>query len=189
MARTPDKFAVRASDERGFALVELVLVCALLGVVLSAILVFGDTAQQLGPKEQERAMAIQQAQTGIFRMTRELRQAHQVNTAQPLVLDVNYASGGVNRQVRYECDEPHPTESAYSRCVRFEAGKPNEIVVDRVLNKTTVFTYTTNTDGAITYVRVAIDVPARGERKIGSAGSYDHQIGLYDGFYMRNLDG
>ena len=189
MARTPDKFAVPASNERGFMLVEMVLVCALLGVVLSAILLFGDTAQQLTPKEQERAMAIQTAQTGIFRMTRELRQAHQVNTAQPLVLDVNYASSGVNRQVRYECDEPHPTVADYSRCVRFESGKPNEIVVDRVLNKTTVFTYTTNTDGAITYVKVAVDVPARGERAVGSAGSYEHQIGLYDGFYLRNLDG
>jgi type II secretory pathway pseudopilin PulG len=189
MARTPKNLAVRLSDERGFMLIELLLTVALLGVVLSAILLFGDTAQQLGPKEQERAMAIQQAQSGIFRMTRELRQAHQVNTAQPLVLDVNLASGGVNKQVRYECDEPHPTVANYSRCVRFEAGVPNDVVVDRVLNKTTVFTYTTNTDGAITYVRVAIDVPARGERNIGSVASYDHQIGLYDGFYLRNLDG
>jgi type II secretory pathway pseudopilin PulG len=189
MARTLDNFPARVSDERGFMLVELLAVCALLAVVLSAILLFGDTAQQLTPKEQERAMAIQQAQTGIFRMTRELRQAHQVNTANPLVFDVNLASSGVDRQVRYECDEPHPSVAAYSRCVRFETGRPNEVVVDRVLNKTTVFTYTTNADGAITYVRVAIDVPARGERKVGSAGSYDHQIGLYDGFYLRNLDG
>jgi type II secretory pathway pseudopilin PulG len=189
MAFTPDNLTARASDERGFMLVELVIVCALLGVVLSAILLFGDTAQQLVPKEQERAMAIQQAQTGIFRMTRELRQAHQVNTASPLVLDVNYAQNNVDRQVRYECDEPHPTEPSYSRCVRFETGRPNEVVVDRVLNKTSVFTYTTNTNGAITYVRVAIDVPARGERAVGSAASYDHQVGLYDGFYMRNLDG
>jgi prepilin-type N-terminal cleavage/methylation domain-containing protein len=189
MAWTPDKLSTRASDERGFALVELVIVCALLGVVLSAILVFGDTAQQLVPKEQERAMAIQQAQTGIFRMTRELRQAHQVNTATPLVLDVNFASSNVNRTVRYDCSQAHPTVSEYSRCVRIETGRPNEVVVDRVLNKTSVFTYTTNTDGAITYVRVAIDVPARGERAVGSAASYEHQVGLYDGFYMRNLDG
>jgi hypothetical protein len=73
--------------------------------------------------------------------------------------------------------------------VRFEAGKPDEVVVDRVLNKTTVFTYTTNANGKITYVRVAIDVPARGERRTGAIGTYDHQIGLYDGFYLRNLDG
>jgi prepilin-type N-terminal cleavage/methylation domain-containing protein len=187
MARTTKNLPARASDERGFALVELLIVCALLGVVLSAILLFADTAQQVTPREQERSMAIQEAQTGIFRMTRELRQAHQVNVSQPLIIDVNYAQSGVNRQVRYECDEAHPTEATYRRCVRMEAGRPNEVVVDRVLNTTSVFTYTTNTGGAINHVRVAIDVPARGERPL-NANSYGHRISLYDGFYLRNLD-
>jgi type II secretory pathway pseudopilin PulG len=188
MARMPKNLPARASDERGFMLVELVIVVALLAVVLSAVLLFADTAHKVTPKEQERSMAIQEAQTGIYRMTRELRQAHLLNTAQPLVIDVNYSSAGVNRRVRYECDEPHPTVAAYSRCVRFETGRPNEVVVDRVLNKTTVFTYTTNASGAVTYVRTAIDVPARGERDPGT-NAYQHQIGLYDGFYLRNLDG
>jgi prepilin-type N-terminal cleavage/methylation domain-containing protein len=187
MVRTPENLPACVSQERGFALVELLVVITLLSVILSAILLFADTAHKVTPKEQERSMAIQQAQTGIYRMTRELRQAHQVNMAQPLVIDVNYASSGVNRQVRYDCDEPHPTVASYSRCVRMEAGQPNEVVVDRVLNKTTIFTYSTNADGAITYVRVAIDVPARGERNVDGDG-YDHQIGLYDGFYLRNLD-
>ena len=133
-------------------------------------------------------MSIQEAQTGIFRMTRELRQAHQINVAQPLILDVNYAQSGVNRQVRYECDELHPTVTAYRRCVRMESGKPNEVVVDRVLNTTSVFTYSTNASGAVTYVRVGIDVPARGERPT-HANSYGHRISLHDGFYLRNLDG
>jgi type II secretory pathway pseudopilin PulG len=189
MAQTPDILRTRFSDERGFMLVELLLVVALLGVILSAVLMFADTAQKLTPKEQERANAIQAAQAGIFRMTRELRSAYQVNASGPLALDVNLVSGGVDRRVRYECDEPHPTEASYSRCVRFETGRADEVVVDRVLNKVTAFTYTTNTSGAITYVRVAIDVPARGERNIGTSGSYEHQIGLYDGFYLRNLDG
>ena len=188
MPRTPDKIAGRVSDERGFVLVELLIVLALLGVILSALLLFADTAHKLTPKEQERAMAIQTAQSGIYRMTRELRQAHQVNVAQPLVIDVNYASSGVNRTVRYDCSQAHPTVAAYSRCVRIESGRPNEVVVDRVLNKTTAFTYTTNTSGAITYVKVAIDVPARGERAT-HVNAYQHQIGLYDGFYLRNLDG
>lgn len=188
MPWTRDKTASPVSDESGFVLVELLIVLALLGVILSAILMFADTAHKLTPKEQERAMAIQTAQTGIYRMTRELRQAHQVNLAQPLVIDVNYATSGVNRTVRYDCDEPHPTVAAYNRCVRMEAGKPNEVVVDRVLNEDEIFTYTTNTSGAITYVKVAIDVPARGERNT-NVNAYQHEIGLYDGFYLRNLDG
>jgi hypothetical protein len=187
MARTSHKRSPRLADERGFMLVELALAVALLGVVLGAILMFADATHKLSPKEQERAMAIQTAQTGIYRMTRELRQAHGVNVSQPLVMDVNYMSSGVNRQVRYDCDEPHPTVPAYRRCVRMEAGRPDEVVVDRVLNTTTIFTYTTNLTGAITYVRVAIDVPARGERNTNVNG-YQHQIGLYDGFYLRNLD-
>jgi prepilin-type N-terminal cleavage/methylation domain-containing protein len=188
MERTPKNLGGRLSDERGFMLIELLVVVALLGVILSAILLFGDTAHRLSPKEQARAHAIQEAQTGIFRMTRELRQAHQLHTAQPLVIDVNVNSGGVDRRVRYECDESHPTVASYRRCVRFETGVPDQVVVDRVLNTTSVFSYTTDVDGDTSYVKVAIDVPARAERQVGAVGGYQHQISLYDGVYLRNLD-
>jgi type II secretory pathway pseudopilin PulG len=171
--------------EAGYALVELMVVASLLVVVLGAILALGETTQRIAPKETERAHVIREAQVGMHRMTRELRHAYQAptltgSTMQAAVLGTN----GATRTVRYDCDEAHPTDPAYTRCLRqvFSGGSwtGGEVVIDRVLNGTAVFSATPPD-----YVSARVEVAARGGLKDG----HDHRIILEGGIYMRNLDG
>jgi type II secretory pathway pseudopilin PulG len=171
--------------EAGFALVELLVVASLLVVVLGAILALAEMTQRIAPKENERAHVIREAQVGLHRMTRELRHAYVApivtgSTLQAAVL----GAGGQTRTVRYDCDEAHPTDGAYTRCVRqvLSGGTwtGGEVVIDRVLNGTNVFSSTPPD-----YVGATVEVAARGNLQEG----YDHRVILDDGFYMRNLDG
>jgi prepilin-type N-terminal cleavage/methylation domain-containing protein len=179
------------SGEAGYTLIELMVVAALLAVVLGAILTLAEATQRIAPRETERAHVIREAQVGLHRMTRELRHAYAAPPTVPAptvtgsTVQANVLGrGGATRTVRYDCDEAHPTDSGYTRCLRqvLSGGtwSPAEVVIDRVLNGTTVFTLTPPD-----YVRAAVEVAARGDRKTG----YTHRVILDDGFYMRNLDG
>ncbi len=184
---TPPKFArVRRvlRREAGFTLLEVTITAALLGIVIVAILAVADTGQDLAPKDQQRAHAIRDAQTGLHEMTRELRQARQVRSAGPSSLSVRVLVGGALTDVTYRCDQPHPTAPTYTRCVR-SAGGASRMVIDRVLNGGSVFEYTRSSrSGVITYVRAKLEVPAKGDLKDG----HPHRVVLDDGFYMRNLN-
>jgi hypothetical protein len=173
------------SAEAGLALVELLVVASLLIIVLGAILALAETTQRIAPKESERAHVIREAQVGLHRMTRELRHAYQAptvtgSTMQAAVLGAN----GTARTVKYDCDEAHPTDGAYTRCVRQvlsgSTWTGNEVVIDRVLNGSAVFASTPPD-----YVSATVEVAARGNLQDG----YDHRVILDDGIYMRNLDG
>jgi type II secretory pathway pseudopilin PulG len=173
------------NGEAGYALVELVVVASLLIIVLGAILALGETTQRIAPKESERAHVIREAQVGLHRMTRELRHAYQTPTVSGSAMQANVlGTGGTTRTVRYDCDEAHPSDAAYTRCLRqvLSGGSwsTGEVVIDRVLNGTTVFSSTPPD-----YVGARVEVAARGDLKDG----YDHRVILEDGIYMRNLDG
>ena len=184
--------------EAGYALTELLLVSSLLVIVLGAILALGETTQRIAPRDTERAHVIREAQVGLHAMTRQLRETYDM-TAPPheaatsSTLDVTLRDG---TRYSFECDEPHPTETGYNRCVRFPVvggvkQSQGMVLVDRVLNgpngsgaTNPIFTYETNPAGVVTYVRVAIQVPAKGDLRDG----HDHDVVLEDGVYMRNLD-
>jgi type II secretory pathway pseudopilin PulG len=166
-------------SQAGFSLLELTMAATLLGVVVIAILAVADTSQKLAPKDQERAHAIRETQTGLHQMTRELRQAHAIVSTSPTAMTVRVLVNGVEQEVTYRCDQPHPTNSAWKRCLR-----GTRLVVDRVLNNP-VFEYTrSRPTGPITFVNAKVEVPAAGDLKDGHA----HSIVLDDGFYMRNLN-
>lgn len=180
------------SGEAGYALTELLMVISLLAVVLGAVLTLGDTAQQVAPKETERAQVIQEAQGGLHRMTKELRQTYANPTVTASTIEADVLTAGTTRTVSYECDQPHPTDPAYTRCLRYlGTSTDGEVIIDRVLNgasgsPTPVFTTTdVDADGRIDYVRAVVEVAARGDLKNG----YDNRVVLDDGFYMRNRDG
>lgn len=178
-------------DERGFSLVELLVVMAGFTVVLGAILGLLDAAANQAPKDQERAIAIREAQAGLQRMTGELRQAYQVLDAQPKSMYVVVARPTPpDIHVKYDCDVPYPGNTAYHRCVRWWApvgqelrtDLPGQVVIDRGLSNV----YFTYSPGPLnpTYVKVHIEVPQKGERKAGFKSNFI----LDDGFYLRNMD-
>jgi hypothetical protein len=165
------------------------VVTSLLAIVLGAVLTLGETSQRIAPRESERAQVIREAQVGLHRMTRELRHAYDADpdpavvslsvTPSTVVADV-IAPSGPRADVSYDCNQPHPTNPDYTRCLRYVNGTGGEVIVDRVLNGDAVFTFTSPD-----YVRVEIEVAAAGDLKNG----YAHPILLEDGFYMRNLNG
>ena len=173
------------SGEAGYGLVELMVVSSLLIIVLGAILALGETTQRIAPKESERAHVIREAQVGLHRMTRELRHANAAPTVTGSTVEATVlAAGGATRTVRYDCAELHPTDTAYTRCLRYvlsgSTWTGGEVVIDRVLNGATVFSLTPPD-----YVGATVEVAARGNLKDG----YDHRVILEDGVYMRNLSG
>ena len=167
-------------DESGWSVIELMLVAVLLAIVLGGTLNLLDTTAKIAPQEQERAHAVREAQVGLARMTRELRQAVRVNaSANPaLIISVDTPVAGVRRTVTYDCTGTSPTVATTKACRRSQSGGlQNEVVIDRVTNST-VFTADGND-----YFKVRIEVPASGERQQGLR----HKIVLDDGFFMRNL--
>lgn len=178
-------------------LVSIVVFLLVTGAILSMV----DTAAELAPKETERALAVREAQVGLERMSRELRQAYSVRGTTPSSMDVLVTVGTQNRHLIYDCGVAHPDDPSnpydheYRRCVRWEAdvgdpdiqSQPGRVVIDRVLNATAaeghVFDFSPSALSP-TYVTARIEVPARGERIYG----FPHRIVLSDGFYMRNLD-
>jgi hypothetical protein len=173
------------------------MVASLLVIVLGAILMLGEASQRIAPRETERALVIREAQVGMHRMTRELREAHNVVTpaagGSGAVIDVWVpTTAGSQKRVSYECNVAHPTEATYTRCIRYDVSaagvKSNgQVVVDRVLNGavgSTLPVFVRGSAPTTDYVKTTVEVAARGDRKTG----YSSKILLEDGFYMRNLD-
>ena len=195
------------SGESGFTLAEVLAAMTIFAVLLGATVMFLTTAEVNSSRDTETANAAQEAQTGLDRMVRELRQASSVVVADPNTLDVIVG----DKQIRYQCGVEDPADSRYRRCLRsagavgaLPAGTGGEVVVARLLNGTAarpVFTYTdpppaeTDVDDEAadpadpdpapqpTYVTMALAVPAAGERKAG----YKHEVVLDTGFYLRNI--
>lgn len=183
----------RLREEHGHTLVEYVVGLAIGISVLGAVLTFFDTTQRQVGRHTEWAHSITDARAGVYRMTRELRQATRVHptasgddAANRIAVDVHI--GGSDVRVEYRCDEVGP-ESDLHRCVRSAANQTGEtVVVARLLNGTskapdqTVFDFSPDGQNP-TYVTVTAVVPSAGQR----ADGFEHQMVLRDGIYLRNL--
>jgi competence protein ComGC len=193
MARVAVMWRRVRGQEAGFTLVEMLVVTAMLVFVLAAVLSISETSQKLAPRDQERADVIRETQVGLYRMTRELRQAHAINSSTAYSMDVDVLVGGTTKRVIYDCGQSHPAQPAWRRCLRWEVGSgggagPADVVVDRILNTQSgggpaVFTYQTK-NSKVVYASVHLEVPAGGDLTNG----HKHRVVLDDGFYMRNLD-
>ena len=176
----------RLRDERGFTLVEQLVVSAGLVVILGAILGLADVASKTGPVERERVHAIQEAQVGLDKMTRELRRAHAI-TIEPFKATADIMLNGSPVTVVYDCTV---AVNGLRTCDRQQAGQTTQTVIARVANATSrpVFTAQVRNDASgipwTTYVRTIVEVPGRGERTTGA----NARIVLDDGFYLRNVD-
>ena len=179
------------------SLIELMITVSLLALVLGAVLALMDAGASQLPKDQERAHAMREAQVGLDRMVRELRQSYFVRSTTPNAMDVYVRLNGQSRHVHWTCnvrapDTPeNPYDQNYRRCIRREAGifqplpsiASGEVVVDRVVNGATpVFEFTPNPIRP-TYVTVRLEVPARG----GLIDGFKHKVTFNDGFLLRNV--
>ena len=193
------RLAARVRREQGgFALTELLVSMLSFAFILTAILALLETSARVAPSDQERSLSIREAQEGLSRMVRELRQAYEVVGTSPSSMRV---------KVRLRKDDPATPEvethsnwlleydcgvGVSGKCVRKEA-RPGQVppstgptVVERVSNPADkpVFSFETDTDSVNpVYVKVRVEVPASGERSQG----HSHKVVLEDGFFARNM--
>lgn len=204
---------LRAREESGFTLIEVVFISLLLAVVLIPIFNSLDFASTRAPQTVEYANAISDGTTGLQRMIQEIRQAYEIvntngdaNTGFGSEIDFYAIINDQNLEIKYDCNQPYPTNtgnafaSTYHRCLRVAAAKgtalpaisTGTVVIDRVLNPNNVFPNNvfkfigasgTPDPVNVTYVQAAVQVPARGPLTKGLA----HPITLADGTAIPNL--
>jgi Tfp pilus assembly protein PilV len=182
------------AEESGFTLVELLVSSSLLVVILGAVLALLATTNKVQARDQERTHAVRDTQVGIYRMTRELRQAYSIVSSSGYTIRAHVWEQGVDHDVTFDCSGTSSAGPPYGQCVRFETGSsgqgPSTVVIDRLLNssssgKPPVFSFVANGSGRTTYATVHLETPAKGAR----ADGYLYTVVYDDGFYMRNLDG
>jgi hypothetical protein len=169
------------------SLIEMLIAMVISTFVLAALLGLLDAAGQAAPRDQERAMSIRDGQSGLHRMTHELRQATKVWAPGKTQIYVNI---GDTTHVLYDCDAVHPDDPGQRQCLRWAAvvgseldlDAPGEVVVERRVPGD-VFAYSPNLVNP-TYVKATLKVPQSGER----ADGYAANLVLNDGFYLRNTD-
>jgi type II secretory pathway pseudopilin PulG len=198
------------SEQAGFTLIELLVTCLVFVLVLIAILSVLDVTSGVAYKDQERSTSLNEAATGLRRMTTELRNTYRVlgptgqatsNYMDVLVREPASGSGPATAiRVLYTCDNAL-WGTPYRECLRFESPpgssqspgsipfpSQGEIVVKRISNGSAgdpVFTnlQTTGSGGQPVYGNATIKVPAKGERLVGNSATEVFS----DGFYMPNL--
>src|SRR5690242_21135349 len=104
-------------SERGFGLVELLVVIPMMAIVLLGIYALYNVGAKGQRQNDARVSTLLREQNGLERMTREMRQAITFTPVSSQILDavtyVRPASGAsVQRHVRYEClrSEEHTSE-------------------------------------------------------------------------------
>ena len=171
---------------------------ALLSVVLGAALSLSHTGSRVAERDLVRANAIEEVQTGIARMDRELRTATQVvspttataTNSVEFVARVRPAGGGARalRRVRYRCDVASPTIPTLQACYRYEGpptGSPagaGTLVIDQLVPGAPVFQGNASPP---TYFNIGIRRSAKGTLRDG----YDYSITHEHGVYLRSVGG
>jgi prepilin-type N-terminal cleavage/methylation domain-containing protein len=179
-------------SEGGFTMVELLMVMLLLGVVLGATLGILTNARGFVGGDIQASHTVEDAQTGLNRMVRELRQATAITiynnnsvatSGNQIVADVTLASGTV--RVIYQCDLTSGTlkvclrrQTATNVAPTFVTSTAGQRVVIEHVQNTTQFSSPSSK-----YYQLIIQVKSIGQMKSTAAG---HSITLTDGFYARN---
>jgi prepilin-type N-terminal cleavage/methylation domain-containing protein len=199
--RAAQRIAARIRSERGFTLTELLITMLILVVVLGATLALLDTSSKVAVNNNEQSISLGEAQTGVYRMTRDIRQAASTSYLSATPTTAGNALDVIVKGVRvlYDCTRTSPTNSAYKACYRTTSSNTSvappttggTAVIDRVLNGTTndstaVFTPLVPSGAtAPTGYTVQVDTPGKGSRRSGFA----HLVSFNDAVYLRNATG
>jgi competence protein ComGC len=168
-------------SERGFGLIELLVVIPMMAIVLLGIYALYNVGAKSQQNTDARVTTLLRAQNGLERMTREMRQAVSFTPVSSQVLDavtyVRPAAGGdsVLRHVRYECLD--------GACTRYEGDVggslgTGEVVIPNLQNVDVFFFQPDSVNP--TYVAVKLEV---------SVKNATNPLVLDGGFELRNQQG
>lgn len=214
-ARIRSTLVGHARSERGFLLVEQLVVIGMMVVVLMAIATAADTGRVVSSRDTELALAVSESQPGLDRMVRELRQAVAIN---PTGTGTGQCVARANC-VDFNIIGPPPTRSPYrvrlaclplagsatTSCVRYvsasfsiAATAQSALLVERVLNfdpaaATPVFRYRKKDGselaaGESLALARTVDVSIQVPAKGNRKTGFAHNIVLHDGAQLKNID-
>lgn len=178
MALRTKAHARLTSAEAGFTLVELLVASAVGMILLLVIHGFASIAERSRSETGARAEALGEQRAGLERMTRELRQATELNAATPglITFRVLGADGAPLREIRFDC-------RSEARCRRFAGPAGGTLVQthDAIVSGVESATFTAQTvDASQDYVAIELRVTLPGRPQ---------PIVLGDGVTVRNAGG
>lgn len=175
----PPVFRRFIRSERGFGLVELLVVIPMMAIVLLGIYALYNVGAKAQRQNDQRVSTLLREQNGLERMTREMRQAITFTPVSSQILDavtyVRPASGAsVQRHVRYEC--------LNGACTRYEGPVggslgTGETVITGLQNADVFFFEPDNVNPDYVDVKLQISVPGA-----------TNPIVLDGGFALRGTD-
>lgn len=147
---------IRPHAAAGNSLIEVVIASALVVVLILAVL----PSLMLGGRSVDRASSkaatLDDARTGLARMSREIRSAAAVTASSPQLVDLSAWSAGALVTVRIDCGRPGPRAGTWN-CVRSRAG--TESVLLREVRNSDPFRV--SADGR--YLEIQVEQFPRGE--------------------------
>ena len=149
-------------------------------IVIAATLTALSTIMKSSTASEQWGHTVGDTQTGMYSMTRELRQAQNVTLVTGYVVSGDVVVGGAIQHVLYQCDLASTCTRASSAVATPARGASGVSIINYVQNYALgVPVFTTPTSR---YVQVTV--------KVRSAGSlttaHTHVYSLTDGFFTRN---
>jgi hypothetical protein len=181
------------SEEEGFTLTELLVTTLILTLVLGATITMLTTAYNIMPGDVEWTHKIEDTQTGMNRMTRELRQGSPIaidttsgSWASADVAGVDQAGNPITRHVLWQCT---------TQCTRWETIAPAAAPsTTNFASNTNGVVYITNVQNTAQSVAVfanpsgkyyTVDLRVKSTGSVQGAG-HSHSVAFKDGFFGRN---
>jgi prepilin-type N-terminal cleavage/methylation domain-containing protein len=173
----------RVRAQAGFTLIEQLVAMVILAIVVGATLTALDTLMRASPADQEWSHTVANTQSGIYRMTRELRQG--VNFS---VLSAGYAisadvvKGGATTHVLYQCNQSKTCtrKSTTAPTAAPTTGAGGTTVISSVEN--VALSTPSFESPSSKYYQVKVIVRSAG----AVTTKHTHNVTLTDGFYARN---
>jgi Tfp pilus assembly protein PilW len=180
----------RLAGEAGFTVIELLVAATLMVLVLLPTFMVLEQSTRHAHRDTARATTIDEAQTGLNRLVRELRHTTLVHSSTAQVLEVTVTRRGVDSRVRFDCTVTEPGRAPLRRCTRTVVSGPGAGSTEPLIQgieasaSTVVFTYTPA--AGIPKKHVAIEVALA----VDDAKSFGHRgrAVLADGTGLRNVD-
>jgi prepilin-type N-terminal cleavage/methylation domain-containing protein len=158
-------------DQRGVTLIELLTVMGMLAILMGAILPSLFAATRQGNRQNDRIASLDNNRDALDAMTRELRQASGVTSANGRVIDFTTRNTptGTQHTIRFDCSQPGSATGKF-KCVRSNLTVGgSRIVIDGIVNSTSPapFVYTAATAGGRPRIQIEFHTrPASASRSV-----------------------
>jgi prepilin-type N-terminal cleavage/methylation domain-containing protein len=179
--------SLRVQD--GFTLIEQLVAMVILAIVIGATLTALETLMRAAPADQEWGHTVSETQSGLYRMTRELRQGTSMTLVTGYVMSADVAVSGKTVHVLYQCDlsSSCTRKSTIAPAAAPARGAGGAPVIGLGATgggylKNLALTKPVFTESASKYFKVEVIVNSAGPLTT----KHTHNVTLVDGFFARN---